>query len=53
MPASTSYLFKKVKFGVKNDAKQFYQMKDHYFLFLNGETQNFLKNKDYQTLSLR
>ena len=47
MPASTSYLFKTVKFGVKNEAKGFYQMKDHYFSFLNGETQNFLKNKDF------
>ena len=47
IPASTSYLLKKVKFGVKNEAERFYQMKDHYFVFLCGETQNFLENKDF------
>ena len=41
IPASTSYFLKKVKFGVKNEAERFYQMKDHYFVFLYGETQNF------------
>ena len=45
IPASTSCLSKKVKFGVKNEEKLFYQTKDHYFLFLNGETQKFPKNK--------
>ena len=43
---STSCLLKKVKFKVKNEAKHFYQTKDHYFLFLDGETQNILKSKD-------
>ena len=47
IPASTSYLLEKVKFGVKNEEKLFYQTKDHYFLFLNGETQNFPKYKDF------
>ena len=47
IPASTSYLLKKVKFGVKNEAKCFYQTNDHYVLFLDGETQNFLKNKEF------
>ena len=27
--------------------KIFYQTKNHYFLILNGETQNFPKNKDF------
>ena len=44
IPASTSYFLKKVKFGVKIEAERFYQMKDHYFVFLYGETQNFLEN---------
>ena len=39
-------LIEKVKFEVRNEAKHFYQTKDHYFLFLDGETQNILKNKD-------
>ena len=47
IPASTSYLLKKVKFGVKDEEKLFQQTKDHYFLFLNGETQDFPKNKDF------
>ena len=38
---------KKVKFWVKNEAKRFYQTKDHYFLFLDRETKSFLKNKDF------
>ena len=38
---------KRVKFGVKNEAKRFYQTKDHYFLFLDRETQNVLKNKNF------
>ena len=40
-------LTEKIKFGVKNEAKPFYQTKDHYFLFLKGETQNFLKDRDF------
>ena len=53
IPASTSYFLKKVKFGVKNEAERFYQMKDHYFVFLYGETQFSRKLKTfYQTLSL-
>ena len=47
VPASTSYLLKKVKFWVKNEAKLFYETEDCYFLFLNGETQNLLKNEDF------
>ena len=47
IPASTSYLLKKVKFGVKNEEKLFYPTKDHFFLFLNGETSKFPKNKDF------
>ena len=47
IPASTSYLLKKVKFGVKNEAKCFYQKNDHCFLFLDGETQNVLKNTEF------
>ena len=34
-----------MKFGVRNEEKLFYQTKDHYFLFLKGETENFPKNK--------
>ena len=43
IPASTSYLLKKVKFGIKNKEKPFHQT----FLFLNGETQNFPKIKGF------
>ena len=43
-PSLYELLIEKVKFGVKNEEKLFYQMKDHYFLFLNGEI-------FYQTLS--
>ena len=46
-PSFNQLLIEKVKFGVKNEAKRFYQAKDHYFLFLDGKTQNFLKNKDF------
>ena len=52
-PSFYQLLIEKVKFGVKNEAKCFYQMKDLYFLFLDGETQKFAKLKTfYQTLSL-
>ena len=47
IPASTSYLLKKVKFAVKNEEKLLYQTKDYSFLFFNGETRNFWKNKDF------
>ena len=32
---------------VKNEAKRFYQRKGHYILFSDGETQNFLKDKNF------
>ena len=32
---------------VKNEAKRFYQRKGHYILFLDRETQNFLKDKNF------
>ena len=46
-PSLYELLIEKVKFGVKNEEKLFYQMKDHYFLFLNGETENFPKNNNF------
>ena len=46
-PSLYELLIEKVKFGVKNEEKRFYQMKDHYFLFLNGETENFPKNNNF------
>ena len=46
-PSLYQLLIEKVKFGVKNEEKLFYQTKDHYFLFLNGETENFPKNNNF------
>ena len=46
-PSLYQLLIEKVKFGVRNEEKLFYQTKDHYFLFLNGETENFPKNNNF------
>ena len=40
-PSIYQLLTEKIKFGVINEAKPFYQTKDNYFLFLKGETQIF------------
>ena len=40
-------LIEKSQIWGKKWRKFFYQTKNHYFLILNGETQNFPKNKDF------
>ena len=46
-PSFYQLLIEKSQIWVKNEAKCFYQMENLYFLFLDGETQNFLKKEDF------
>ena len=46
-PSFYQLLIEKSQIRGKNEVTRFFQTNDHYFLFLNGEINNFLKSKDF------
>ena len=46
-PSFYQLLIEKSQIRGKIEVNRFFQTKDHYFLFLNGEINNFLKSKDF------